>query len=65
MAWIFGTNLFFSLMVNIVIWFVIIKKGKIMDPIICKALMVTNTNVIVHLVLLECVVEIGSFALLG
>jgi len=65
MAWIFGTNLFFSLMVNIVIWFVIIKKGKIMDPIICKVLMVTNTNVIVHLVLLECVVEIGSFALLG
>ena len=27
--------------------------------------MITNINVVVHMLLLECVVEIGSFALLG
>jgi len=37
----------------------------VLDPILCKVLMITNTNVMVHMFLLECVVEIGSFALLG
>jgi len=65
MAWMFGTNLFLPLMVNMVIWFVIMKKGEIVDPILCKVLMRTNTNAIVYMCLLECAVEIGSFALLG
>jgi len=65
MAWMFAPNLFLPLMINMVIWFVIIKKEEIIDPILCTVLIVTNTNVIVHMFLLKYVVEIGSFALLG
>ena len=44
----FGTNLFLPFNVNMVIWFVIIKKGEFVDHILilCKVLMKTNTNVI-------------------
>ena len=58
-------HIFLLFMVNMVIWFVIIKKEKIVDHILCKVLMITNTIVIVHMFLLEHVIEIGSFALLG
>jgi len=52
-------------MVNMVIWFIIIKKGKIVDPIgkllasyLCKVLMITNTNVTLYMVVIElCVVD--------
>jgi len=46
----FGTNIFLPFMV---IWFVIIKNGKIVDPILYKVLIITNTNVLVHMFLLE------------
>jgi len=47
------------------IWFVIIKKGKIVDPIgtlltsyLYKVLMITNTNEMLYTVVLElCVVN--------
>ena len=49
-TWMFGTNIFLPFMV---IWFVIIKNGKIVDPILYKVLIITNTNVLVHMFLLE------------
>ena len=52
-SWMFGSNIFLPFMANMVIWFVIIKKGKIIDPILCNVLMITNTNVIIHMFLLE------------
>jgi len=51
----------FVFYVNMVIWFVIIKKREFVEPILMyyKVLMITNTNIIVHLVVHECDVQIG------
>jgi len=36
------------------------KRGKLLIPSLCKVLMITNTNVLVHMLCLSCVVETGS-----
>jgi len=48
----------FSKKVNTVIWFVIIKKGEFVEPILIayKVLMITNANEM----LLECVDQTSS-----
>jgi len=35
------------------------KRGKLLTPSLCKVLMITNTNIVVHMLCLSCVVEIG------
>jgi len=43
-----------------VICVVIIKKGEIVSPFICKVLMIANPNVLVNMLCLSCIVETES-----